>query len=204
MGPDVTGWRVDVDLDGYTWPVRVDWGPLGGMDGGTAPAFEPGDLPGRPAGRRGELVAHRVGHWEQHHLGDPGRDAEQFTNPVGGPKMQGGPGTAQATRTQSQAEAPRGLDHRVEQARPPAAVVFTVDRHQHKGRYLMEVLGQIRRGDHGAFVVVTGPGESRSCVLQKSTADLAVQVSDPSLGLRVTDDDPPSAGLVTARGGLLG
>ena len=50
VGPDVTGWRVDVDLDGYTWPVRVDWGPLGGMDGGTAPAFEPGDLPGRPAG----------------------------------------------------------------------------------------------------------------------------------------------------------
>ena len=177
---------------------------LGRTLGGAPPPVEPCDLTSRASRRRSEVVADRPGHGEQHDLRDTLGQVQQVGDAIGGTQVQGRPGAAQAARPQRQAERPRRLDDRVEQAGSSAAVVLAVDAHQDDRRHVLEVAGQVCTGVQGAFVAVAGARNPFGVLDYPVAAGLAVEVGQGSLGVGVADDQPATAGLVPSGRSLLG
>ena len=174
------------------------------MLGRGAEAVEVGDRPRRVPRRATELGALRPCHRQQHDLGHVGRDAEDLLHPRLVLEGGGDPRGAQAPRPQRQAEAPRRLDDRVEQAGATVAVVAADDRGDDDGGHLGEVLGQVLRRRHHLLLRVAGAAQPLGGGGHERQRRLPVQLAELVLHGLVAHDHPAAAAEVAAGGRLLG
>src|SRR5882672_6488520 len=125
----------------------------------------------------------------------PGTPPWEF--PAGRPPQT--PGRGQTSGPQRQTKTPGGLQHRVEQPGPSAAVVGSPDGDEDESRYPLEVLGQMGcRCDH-AFPSLAAATQALCSGNDAVATGLTVECGESRLDVRVTDDQPPAPGDVPTR-----
>ena len=203
-GPDLSWGRLDVDLGHHAEPVlEVDAPVLGRAGLCEAPSIEVGDLLGRTSGGGLEFGALRVGDRKGHDRGDAVGDAEDAGELVDTRVEQGCPRAAEAARTQCEVEAPRGLDHRVEQAGTARVVVDAPDRRDDERRRLGEILHQVGARAEDLLLAVATALEAIGHI-DHELAVAGVDLAELALGGLVLDHDPPATCVVAATRCLLG
>ncbi len=172
--------------------------------GRQAEAVEVGDRPGRVPRGALEVGALRVGDREHDDLGHVFRDAKDLLDLRRVLQRCRHPSGAEPAGTQGEAEAPGRLDHGVEQAGPPAAVVAADDGRDDDGGDLGEMFGEVRRGCHHLLAGMAGALQPFGSGGHERQRRLAIELAELVLDPLLADDDPSPAAQVAAGRCLLG
>jgi hypothetical protein len=116
----------------------------------------------------------------------------------------GDPCGAEATCAECDAEAPPGLDDRIEQTGATAAVVAPDDGGDHNGRNVGQILGEVLRRRHVLFLRIAGAFEPVGSICHPLPGTGHVQIGQCLLQPRFADNQPAPARQISAGRSLLG